>query len=169
MTVARNAPANLPFRFSSMAADLDLDRPWLSEKLLAWPLLPSVDLRPESALSLRAFELPLLLVRGAAAAGEGLGGALPLPLPGVRPVGPLRGHPPRRTGQAEHLVTLPVREWGGFLWLPAGRALFSGDPRARQAPEVAEALAAARLPQEFARELNDACRTDPQRRRCGMG
>jgi hypothetical protein len=66
-------------------------------------------------------------------------------------------------------VTLPVREWGGFLWLPAGRALFSGDPRAWQAPEVAEALAAARLPQEFARELNDACRTDPQRRRCGMG
>jgi len=58
MTVARNASTNLSFCFSSMAAYLDLDRPWLSEKLLAWPLLPSVDLRPESALSLGRSNCP---------------------------------------------------------------------------------------------------------------
>ncbi|MFY8149062.1 MAG: Rieske 2Fe-2S domain-containing protein [Prochlorococcaceae cyanobacterium] len=166
-----------------MPTYLDLDRPWLSEKVLAWPLLPSVDLRPESALSLRAFELPLLLVRGAdgtvsahidvcphrlvsfSCAGQPpqvKGSVVRCPYhfqefdQSGRCVATLHGE----TGQGEHLVTLPVREWGGFIWLPAGRALFSGDPQAWQAPEVAEALAAAKLPQEFARELNDPARTD---------
>jgi phenylpropionate dioxygenase-like ring-hydroxylating dioxygenase large terminal subunit len=44
-------------------------------------------------------------------------------------------------GSAEHLVSLPLREWGGSLWLPAGRSLFeAADPAAWQTPEVEAAL-----------------------------
>ncbi|MCT0210686.1 Rieske 2Fe-2S domain-containing protein [Synechococcus sp. CS-1333] len=57
-------------------------------------------------------------------------------------------------GSAEHLVSLPLREWGGSLWLPAGRSLFeAADPAAWQTPEVEAALQGARLPGEFEAEL----------------
>lgn len=47
-----------------MSAPLDLSRPWLSEQPVAWPVLASVELKSEQAVSITAFELPLLVVRG---------------------------------------------------------------------------------------------------------
>jgi hypothetical protein len=43
----------------SVTAFLDLERPWLSERLVAWPILASGELPRESALSVRAFALPV--------------------------------------------------------------------------------------------------------------
>lgn len=37
----------------SVTAFLDLERPWLSERLVAWPILASGELPRESALSVR--------------------------------------------------------------------------------------------------------------------
>jgi hypothetical protein len=54
---------------------LGLDRPWLSERLVAWPILASRELLRESALSVRVFGLPVLLVRGA------MGGCQPTSMP----------------------------------------------------------------------------------------
>ncbi|MCT0232828.1 MULTISPECIES: Rieske 2Fe-2S domain-containing protein [unclassified Synechococcus] len=161
------------------APALDLERPWLSERLVAWPILASGELAPESALSLRVFGLPLLLVRGADGRASAHIDACPHRLVSFS----CAGTPPRvqgsvvrcpyhyqefdqdgrcvhtlhgETGSAEHLVTLPLREWAGFLWLPAGRRLFAAaDPAAWQAAEVEAALQAARLPAEFERELLD--------------
>ncbi len=42
-----------------MTAFLDLERPWLSERLVAWPILASSELPRESALSVRMFGLPV--------------------------------------------------------------------------------------------------------------
>lgn len=42
-----------------MTAFLDLERPWLSERLVAWPILASGQLPRESALSVRMFGLPV--------------------------------------------------------------------------------------------------------------
>lgn len=163
---------------------LDLERPWLSERLVAWPILASGELPAESALSLRVFALPLLLVRGADGTVSAHLDVCPHRLVSFS----CAGMPPRvqgsvvrcpyhyqefdqagrcvrtlhgETGRAEHLVTLPLREWGGFLWLPAGRQLFtSADPTAWQTPEVNAVLHEATLPAEFARELLNSSHTD---------
>jgi len=165
-------------------AYLDLERPWLSERLVAWPILASGELRPESALSVKVFGLPLLLVRGADGRVSAHIDACPHRLVSFS----CAGKPPLvegsvvrcpyhyqkfdqagrcvqtlhgETGTSEHLVTLPMRDWGGFLWLPAGRSLFeAGDPAAWQTPEVQAALQEARLPAEFDRELLDPARID---------
>ncbi len=168
-----------------VTAFLDLQRPWLSERLVAWPILASGELPRESALSVRVFALPVLLVRGADGRVSAHIDVCPHRLVSFS----CAGTPPQvkgsvvrcpyhyqefnqdgrcvrtlhgEAGSAEHLVSLPVREWGGFLWLPAGRSLFaSADPAAWQTPEVQAALQAARLPAEFERELLDPSRTDP--------
>ncbi len=163
---------------------LDLNRPWLSERPVAWPVLPSVDLATEQARSIQAFDLPLLLVRGRNGTVSVhldrcphrhvsfcTGGKPPQVEGSVfrcpyhfqsfdqsgRCVATLHGE----SGQAEHLVTLPAFEQDGFVFVVVSRQLFS-----RQQPGVGSAAALQqardelRMPAEYARELSDTTAVD---------
>lgn len=163
---------------------LDLNRPWLSERPVAWPVLASVELGREQALSIRAFALPLLLVRGRDGrvsvhldrcphrhVSFSTGGKPPAVEGSVfrcpyhfqsfdqsgRCVATLHGE----SGQAEHLVTLSAFEQDGFLFVVVCRALFSRrGPGADGEAALQRARADLRMPAEFARELGDAAAVD---------
>lgn len=165
-------------------APLDLDRPWLSERPVAWPVLPSVDLPPEQAHTIRAFDLPLLLVRGRDGTVSvhldrcphrhvsfATGGRPPRVEGSVfrcpyhfqafdqsgRCVATLHGE----SGQAEHLVTLPAFEQDGFVFVVTSRALFSrGEPGTGGAAALQQARHALSMPAEYGRELTGATAAD---------
>lgn len=160
---------------------LDLSRPWLSRLPVAWPLLASVELERQQARPLQAFGLPLLLLRGADGVASAhidrcphrqvsfFAGPQPPLVEGDtvrcpfhfqtfnqqgRCVRTLHGE----SGEAETLLTLPLLEQGGFLWLPVSRNLFDARGHLAMAPQQVEAARAAiRLPQEF-EQLNDPAR-----------
>jgi phenylpropionate dioxygenase-like ring-hydroxylating dioxygenase large terminal subunit len=160
---------------------LDLSRPWLSRLPLAWPLLSAVELGREQAMALQAFGLPLLLLRSADGVASAHIDRCPHRLVSFfsGPRAPLvegdtvrcpfhhqtfnqQGRCVRtlhgESGDAEALLTLPLLEQEGFLWLPMSRSLF--DQRghlAMTAQQVEAARAAIRLPQEFV-QLNDPAR-----------
>ncbi len=162
-------------------ASLDLSRPWLSRLPLAWPLLASVELGREKAMALQAFGLPLLLLRGADGVASAhidrcphrqvsfFAGPQPPLVEGDtvrcpfhfqtfnqqgRCVRTLHGE----SGELEALLSLPLLEEGGFLWLPLSSSLFSDRGHLAMAPEQVEAARAGiRLPKEF-EQLNDPIR-----------
>jgi len=157
---------------------LDLSRPWLSQALVPWPVLASVELKPEQAISIKAFGLPLLLVRGRDGAVSAhldrcphrqvsfFCGAGPPLVEGNSVRCPFhfqrfdqQGHCVQtlhgESGGAERLLTLPLLEEQGWLWLPVSRDLFDHSGHLRvSAPEIEAMRASIRLPREFD-HLND--------------
>jgi phenylpropionate dioxygenase-like ring-hydroxylating dioxygenase large terminal subunit len=157
---------------------LDLSRPWLSHSLVAWPVLASVELKREQAIGIRAFGLPLLLIRGRDGAVSAhidrcphrqvsfFCGPEPPLVEGSHVRCPFhfqrfdqQGHCVQtlhgESGSAEKLLTLPLLEEQGFLWLPVSRDLF--DPSGHLnvcLEEVNAARSSIHLPAEF-RHLND--------------
>lgn len=163
---------------------LDLARPWLTQKTVAWPVLPSSFLHKEQAFSLKAFDLPILLIRSAEgnlsahldrcphrhvsffSAGQPpavQGGTVTCPyhLQSFDQSGQCirsihDSHPPN-----EHLVNLTVFEASGFIWMPVNRALFKGDrPRQFTEAEIEDLKQSLILPKEFDQGLNDPKRFD---------
>lgn len=162
---------------------LDLSRPWLSAAVVAWPVLASVELKPEQAISLKAFGLPLVLVRGR----DGTASAHLDRCPHRQVSFFCASEPPQVKGntircpfhfqsfdqsgqcvltlhgeasKGQHLLTLPLLEEQGFLWIPVSRTLF--DQRGHlnlSDQEIEVARQAIRLPAEFA-QLNDRSRID---------
>ena len=157
---------------------LDLSRPWLSRLPLAWPVLNSVELKRETAISLQAFGLPLLLLRSADGRPSAhidrcphrhvsfFSGTEPPRVIGDTVRCPFhyqefnqKGHCVRtlhgEQGESESLLNLPLLEEGGFLWLPMSDGLFdSRGHLAMQSEQIEAARAAIRLPQEF-EQLNN--------------
>ena len=170
----------MPTPDERITPSLDLCRPWLSVRPVAWPVLSSVELRHEAALSIQAFGLPILLVRGRDGClsvhidrcphrhvSFSVGGIPPKVEGSIfncpyhfqsfdqsgRCVGSLHGE----SGTAEHLVCLPAFERDGFIFIVVSRQLFSAN---RTAATIEDSLLQAqhdlRMPGEFLRELNDA-------------
>lgn len=159
-------------------ASLDLSRPWLSRLPLAWPLLNSVELGREKAKALKAFGLPLLLMRSADGVATAhidrcphrhvsfFSGPQPPLVVGDTVRCPFHYQTFNQQGRCVHtlhgesgestaLTTLPLLEEGGFLWLPVSQDLFDRRGHLAIAPDHVEAARAAiRLPNEFA-QLND--------------
>jgi nitrite reductase/ring-hydroxylating ferredoxin subunit len=169
----------MPTLDEQMIPCLDLSRPWLSARPVAWPVLPSVDLRHEAALSIQAFGLPILLVRGRDGylsvhidrcphrhVSFSVGGTPPK-VEGSnfncpyhfqsfdqsgRCVSSLHGE----SGTAEHLVCLPAFERDGFIFIVVSRQLFSANRKAAYIENsILQAQQDLRMPGEFARELNN--------------
>jgi len=169
---------------NSLKTVLDLSRPWLTEKTVSWPVLPSVFLRKEQAFRLKAFDLPILLIRsaegtlsahldrcphrhvsffsaGQAPIVQGDTVTCPYHLQSFDQSGRCvrsihDSHPPN-----EHLVNLTVFESSGFIWMPVNRALFNGDrPRQFSEAEIEALKQSLTLPQEFDQGLNDLKRFD---------
>ena len=160
---------------------LDLSRPWLSRLPLAWPVLNSVELKPEKAIALQVFGLPLLLMRGADGTPSAhidrcphrlvsfFSGIEPPRVVGDRIRCPFHyqefnqnGHCVRtlhgEQGDSESLLNLPLLEEGGFLWLPTSDGLFDERGRlAMSSEDIDVARAGICLPQEF-QQLNDLAR-----------
>lgn len=157
---------------------LDLTRPWLTEKPVAWPILPSVFLNKEQAFSLRAFNLPLLLVRssegevsahidrcphrhvsfftqGQAPSVEGNTFTCPYHLQSFDQSGRCvrsihDSHPP-----AEHLINLRVFEAFGFIWIPVKAAMFRKErPLQFSEQEVIDLIESLTMPAEFSKLTN---------------
>lgn len=161
-----------------MSAPLDLSRPWLSEQPVAWPVLASVELKSEQAVSITAFELPLLVVRGKSGTisvhidrcphrhvSFSTGGKAPKVKGEVfscpyhfqsfdqegRCVATLHGE----SGQAEHLVNLPNFERDGFIFVVTSRSIFStASPGSIDDIALGFAKQNTILPREFEEQLH---------------
>jgi nitrite reductase/ring-hydroxylating ferredoxin subunit len=157
---------------------LDLSRPWLSQSLVAWPVLASVELKREQAIGIKAFGLPLLLMRardGGVSAHidrcphrqvsffcgpepplvEGSSVRCPFHFQRFDQQGHCVETLHGESGLAEKLLTLPLLEEQGFLWLPVSRDLFDHSGHLNVCPEdINAARASIHLPEEF-RRLNN--------------
>ena len=160
------------------SSPLDLNRPWLSNQPVAWPVLASVDLQAERACSIQAFDLPLLVVRGRDQSisvhldrcphrhvSFSAGGKPPKVEGSVfhcpyhfqafdqqgRCVATLHGE----SGVAEHLVNLPSFEQDGFIFVVTSRQLFSKHhPGSEAASALEYARDQLRLPKEIKQEFS---------------